>query len=257
MKIGIFITARLGSTRLKRKHLLEVDGHPVLYFLIKRTTVAFQTEINDEKIKIIIVTSDEPENRAFEQFTQDGITVYYGSINNIPLRHFQAAKAYSLDGIVSIDGDDILCSTKGMRAVYDALIRGCAYVKTSNLPFGMNSIGYSKDFLKSSLKGHFDDILETGWGRIFDQSQLKEIHIPFAVYNNALRFTLDYEEDYQFFKTVIETFGDGIVAAQDEEIVNFVTENKLHLKNNGIGQKYWDNFYRVQEKEKRVSNKRD
>ena len=249
MKIGIFITARLGSTRLKRKHLLEVDGHPVLYFLIKRTTVAFQTEINDEKIKIIIVTSDEPENRAFEQFTQDGITVYYGSINNIPLRHFQAAKAYSLDGIVSIDGDDILCSTKGMRAVYDALIQGCAYVKTSNLPFGMNSMGYSKNFLESSLKGHFNDILETGWGRIFDQSQLKEIYLPFAIYNNALRFTLDYEEDYQFFKSIIEAFGDDIFTVQDEEIVRLVTNEKLYLINESISKQYWDNFYRLQEKE--------
>ena len=168
MKTGIFITARLGSTRLEKKHLLTVNNHPILFFLIKRIKEEFREQLISGEIKIIIVTSDEPENREFENFQKDGATVFYGSINNIPLRHLQAATAHSLDSIISVDGDDILCSVKGMRTVYEALMQGAKYAKTSNFPFGMNSSGYSKDFLESSLNGHFGDILETGWGRIFD-----------------------------------------------------------------------------------------
>lgn len=251
MKIGIFITARLGSTRLKRKHLLPVNDHPILFFLIKRIKEEFQEELIDGKVKIIIVTSDERENREFENFVKDGATVFYGSTSNIPLRHLQAAKAHSLNSIISIDGDDILCSVKGMRAVYDALIQDAMYVKTSKLPFGMNSSGYSKDFLESSLKGHFDDILETGWGRVFDQSQLTEIQEPFPAQDNVLRFTLDYDEDYLFFKSVIEAFGDDIFTAQDEEIVSLVMNRKLYLINESISKQYWDNFYKLQEEESR------
>lgn len=249
MKTGIFITARLGSTRLKRKHLLPVSDHSILFFLIKRIKEEFREQLIGGEIKIIIVTSDEPENREFENFQKDGATVFYGSINNIPLRHLQAAKTHSLDSIISIDGDDILCSVKGMRTVYDALIQGAKYAKTSNLPFGMNSSGYSKNFLESSLNGHFDDILETGWGRIFDQSQLTEIQVPFPAHDNALRFTLDYDADYQFFKAVIETFGDDIFTAQDEEIVRLVTNKKLYLINESTSKQYWDNFYKLQEEE--------
>ena len=249
MKTGIFITARLGSTRLEKKHLLTVNNHPILFFLIKRIKEEFQKELIDGKVKIIIVTSDEPENREFENFVKDGATVFYGSTNNIPLRHFQAAKAHSLDSIISIDGDDILCSVKGMRAIYDALMQGAKYSKTSNLPFGMNSSGYSKDFLESSLNGHFDDVLETGWGRIFDQSQLTEIQVPFPAQDNVLRFTLDYDEDYQFFKSVIEAFGDDIFTVQDKDKVSFVMNRKLYLINESISKQYWDNFYKLQEEE--------
>lgn len=249
MKTGIFITARLGSTRLKRKHLLPVSDHPILYFLIKRILGEFQGELLREELKIVIVTSDEPENREFENFLNDGTTVFYGSTSNIPLRHLQAAKAHSLDVIVSIDGDDILCSVKGMRAVYEALMQGFKYAKTSNLPFGMNSSGYSKDFLESSLNGHLDDILETGWGRIFDQGQLTEIQVPFPAQDNVLRFTLDYDEDYQFFKSVIEAFGEDIFSVQDEDIVRLVMNKKLYLINESISKQYWDNFYKLQEEE--------
>lgn len=254
MKTGVFITARLGSTRLKKKHLLTVNNHPILFFLIKRIKEEFREQLISGKIKIIIVTSDELENREFENFQKDGATVFYGSINNIPLRHLQAAKTHSLDSIISIDGDDILCSVKGMRTVYEALMQGAKYAKTSNLPFGMNSSGYSKNFLESSLNDHFDDILETGWGRIFDQNQLAEIHISFPIQNKLLRFTLDYDEDYQFFKSVIERFGENIVTAQDEEIVKFVIDKKLYRITEPIAKKYWENFHRIQEKEKQISN---
>ena len=249
MKTGIFITARLGSTRLNKKHLLPVNGRPILFYLIKRIAREFQSESTGKDLKIIIVTSDEPENREFESFQKDGVAVFYGSKANIPLRHLQASKAISLDSIISIDGDDILCSVKGMRAVYEALIKGVKYVKTSNLPFGMNSVGYSKDFLEMSLSGRFDDILETGWGRIFDQAQLTDIRRPFDIQDSVLRFTLDYDEDYQFFRSVIEGFGEKIFAVQDEEIARFVLNNKLYLVNESISKTYWDNFYKLQNEE--------
>lgn len=34
--VGVFITARLGSTRLNEKHLIEVNGKPFIEWLVKR-----------------------------------------------------------------------------------------------------------------------------------------------------------------------------------------------------------------------------
>jgi hypothetical protein len=114
----------------------------------------------------------------------------------------------------------------------------------------MNSSGYSKDFLESSLRDHFDDILETGWGRIFDESQLANSDIPCSTQDSSLRFTLDYDEDYQFFKSVVEAFGDGIFTAPDESIISFVMKNKVYQINESISKQYWDNFSKLQELEK-------
>ena len=163
MKTGILVTARLGSTRLEKKHLICVNDKPLILYLIERIRWEFKEEINKGDVKIIIATSDEHENRKFEDFSKFGVSVFYGSINNIPLRHSQATAVHELDAVVSVDGDDILCSPKGMREVYRELCKGTKYVKTSNLPFGMNSSGYASSFLEDSIRNHASDTLETGW----------------------------------------------------------------------------------------------
>lgn len=239
---GLFITARLGSTRLKRKHLLEVNGRPILYYLLKRIMLEFRQDLKDQSVKLVIVSSDEEENRRFESFREEGADIFYGSRDNIPLRHLQAAKALGVEKIVSIDGDDILCSVHGMRKVYDALNQGNNYVKTSDLPLGMNSLGYSKKFLEEALRNYSDKTLETGWGRIFDESQMTAIAIPFKNANPLLRFTLDYEEDFRFFKEILIAFGDRIFTATDEEIVDLVENKELYRITASISQQYWENF---------------
>lgn len=255
MKTGILITARLGSTRLKRKHLLSVRSYPILFYLIKRITLEFKPEINNGKIKLIIATSDEPENREFESFSKYGVIVFYGSSNNIPLRHLETATYHDLDNLVSVDGDDIMCSVKGMRCIYDALNKGANYVKTENLPFGMNSCGYKRTFLESSLQNYVKDVLETGWGRIFDSNELTLIQMPFGIHNDLLRFTLDYQEDFTFFKDIIENLGENIFIASDKAIVEIALNRESFKLNEAISREYWDNFYKKMEEEKQNSVK--
>lgn len=249
MKIGILITARLGSTRLERKHLLPVNDKPLLHYLIERIKREFSCDIDGNHLQLIIATSDESENRKFEDFARYGVSIFYGSLNNIPLRHSQAAKFNNLDAIVSVDGDDILCSTKGMREVYNALNQNIQYVKTINLPFGMNSWGYSSSFLASALQNHSGDTLETGWGRIFDEKELTEIKFRSSPQNESLRFTLDYGKDYQFFKALIEKIGNRIVDASDEEVMSVVLKEKIYKFNEKISKQYWENFKKLQKQE--------
>jgi spore coat polysaccharide biosynthesis protein SpsF len=241
MRIGILINARLGSSRLKKKPLLQINGYPVLHYLIKRIINEFDREIRSKNIEVIIASSDEPENREFEMFNSDGVSVFYGSNNNIPLRQLQAANFRSLNAVVSVDGDDILCSVKGMRHVYEFLVQGKSYVKTSGLPFGMNSFGYSVDFLRSSLEGYTNKILETGWGRIFNLNEMWEVKIPFFVEEHQFRFTLDYQLDFEFLKSVIECFGENIFTASDEEVINLVVRHGLQDINKSISDEYWEN----------------
>ena len=243
MKIGIVITARLGSTRLKRKHLLDVGGKPILSYLLARVNQEFKEEVQTNEILPVIATSDEMENREFERFVSYGFRVFYGSTNNIPLRHLQVAKSYNLDSVISVDGDDILCSIRGMRLIYGALTEKLPYVKTCGLPFGMNATGYSRGFLKSSLVNHYQNVLETGWGRIFDKGKLVDINIQLGNYNATLRFTLDYMEDFYFFKSIIDSFGDDIFAASDEEIIDLVIEKQLFKINESIAKRYWSNYH--------------
>jgi spore coat polysaccharide biosynthesis protein SpsF len=248
MKTGILITARLGSTRLKQKHLLKIRGKPIVYYLIERIRREFKEEMAQNKIEVVIATSDEPDNRAFEELSIANLKVFYGSIYNIPLRHLQVVGSYALSHVISVDGDDILCSVSGMRALYDAFLSGEDYVKTAGLPFGMNVMGYSHLFLESSVNAHRNDILETGWGRIFDTSMLKTIAMGLPE-DERLRFTLDYEEDYQFFSRIIELLGDAVYTATDQEILDLVFKDNLLRLNENVCRKYWQNFYKQRDQE--------
>lgn len=242
-KTGILITARLGSTRLPRKHLLKVAGKPVLSYLIERISREFRVEITHGDAEIAIVTSNEEINREFERFRAAGIRLYYGSIKNIPLRHLQAAKAFGLEYLIAIDGDDILSSRRAMRKVYTALNGNHPYVTTINLPLGMNVSGYSVACLEESLCERHDEILETGWGRIFEGADKKNIPMHFSVQDDLLRFTLDYPEDLKLFDAIITGYGGHIYDATDEDIVQYVLSNKLNKITEPIAEKYWDNFY--------------
>jgi spore coat polysaccharide biosynthesis protein SpsF (cytidylyltransferase family) len=255
MKIGILLTARLGSSRLKKKHLLEVSGQPILSYLIQRISAAFCKEIGENKIEVVIVTSDESENRQFESLVSSGLTVFYGSIQNIPLRHLQAAEEYNFDAIISVDGDDILCSVEGMRRVYQALSDGKKFVKTAGLPFGINVSGYSKDFLQSSLHDSKDAILETGWGRIFDEASLAIIDLSLPIQHEHMRFTLDYPEDFSFFQELITRFPGDLERCTDSEVVDFVEKEKLYEITKPAADRYWDNFNSGVELERRDEEK--
>ncbi len=248
MKTGILITARLGSTRLKQKHLLKVREKAIVYYLIERIRREFKAEMVQNKIEVVIATSNEPDNRAFEELAIANLRVFYGSIHNIPLRHLQTVESYDLSHVISVDGDDILCSVAGMRSIYDAFLSGADYVKTGGLPFGMNVMGYSRSFLESSVNTHWDDTLETGWGRIFETSMLETIEMGLTE-DKRLRFTLDYEEDYQFLGRIIDLLGDSVYTATDQEILDLVFKGDLWRLNEKVCREYWQNFYKQRDQE--------
>jgi hypothetical protein len=246
--IGVFITARLGSTRLIEKHLIEVNAKPYIKWLVERFSIAFKDEIEKKEMKIFITTSNKPVNKKFEVvFDKEKVEVFFGSDENIPLRHLECAIENSIDYIISIDGDDILCSTEATKLVIAKLLNGSKMVQTSGLPLGMNITGYSRDFLKKSLLGIENKKLETGWGKIFDKNEIEIIELRKDENVQKIRMTLDYEADADFFKKVISNI-DVINVSDDSLIKNIILNNwdqiNLHLDNI-----YWSNFNKQKQEE--------
>lgn len=246
--IGIFITARLGSTRLTEKHLIEVNGKTLIQYLVERFLIAFEERIRKNELKIFITTSVESVNKKFENFfAPNEATIFYGSDNNIPLRHLECAHQYDIDHIISIDGDDVLCSTEASQLVIDGLLRGSKMVYTTGLPLGMNISGYSKAFLENSLTGIESHKLETGWGRIFDKNEIEIVPLEFPEYITKLRMTLDYEPDAIFFKKVISSI--DVLNVSDNVLINLIIENNWDQLNSHLNDIYWSNFNKQKEEE--------
>lgn len=240
---GILFIARLGSTRLANKHLIEVNHKTFIEWLISRYAFEFKKEIENGEVKLILATSNNAENKQFELILKNlPVSVYFGNEENIPLRQSDCSDKYGLTNIISVDGDDVLCSVNAGRKIYDYLNDGDKTIaKTSGLPFGMNLMGYKADFLKrmvakASVK------METGWGRIFEGEPIHEIIMGNYSGNENLRLTLDYELDAQFFKTVISYCGDNIVSMNDDNLIRIILENQFFEINKSLHDEYWYNF---------------
>lgn len=207
--------------------------------------MAFQSEITAQKVQLVLATSDEPDNKEFEALLNAlPVTVFYGAVNNIPFRLLQCARAYDFQNIISIDGDDVLCSPQAAKQVCEKLHNtdSTRWFKTVGLALGMNVAGYKRSVLETSEKQIGIAKLETGWGRVFDTLECSSIRMGDYESRQDLRFTLDYEEDVRFFKSIIEALGEKIFEYSDEQIINFTLKNGLNNINRDVNNRYWTNF---------------
>jgi len=241
--VGIFIIARLGSTRLQKKHLIEVGGKAFIGWLTDRFLAEFEGEINEGSVKLAIATSVRPENQEFSRlFERTEVSVFQGSDENIPLRLLQCAEYFETENIISIDGDDVLCSATSARLVMDRLTFGKDMAQVTGLPLGMNVWGFKRSFLKKAISESGFKKLETGWGKIFPLDSAEIICLEGVENTSKLRMTLDYELDYIFFKTVIESIGAKIVNLPDQELINLILSNNWSSLNEKLNTEYWVNF---------------
>lgn len=241
MKIGLLITARMGSTRLKDKHLQTIGNHLALDCLLGRVRNEFAAELLSGVSTIWIATGNPDRNQAFNQFA-NGLTVrvFNGDDDNVPLRHLQLARAHELNGILSIDGDDIFCAPEAMRAVYEKLRHGASLAKTTGFPLGMNAWGYTTSTLEHCLEGASATLLETGWGRIFDGVAIEVVDLacPDA---EQVRATLDYPEDLHFFDACARQITDW-TSVSTPDLVRHILKRDLHSLNASVSLQYWENF---------------
>jgi spore coat polysaccharide biosynthesis protein SpsF (cytidylyltransferase family) len=246
--VGVFITARLGSTRLSEKHLIEVNEKPLIQWLVERFSFAFKEKIDKKELKIFITTSTKPENEKFELlFDKKEVEVFFGSDENIPLRHLECAIENSIDYIISIDGDDILSSTEAAKVVISKLMSGSKMVQTIGLPLGMNCSGYTKDFLEESLSSFVSSKLETGWGKIFDKNMIDVIRVFNIQSAEKIRLTLDYQPDAHFFEKIISNI--DVLNISDSSLINSIVSNNWSQINNHLNDVYWANFNKRKEEE--------
>lgn len=241
---GIFVNARSGSKRLLNKHLLEVEGRSVLEFLLLRVLYEFKEEIVENKIKVVLCTTPEGRNiKLWNLGERMNIDLYKGDVDNIPIRHLQCAEHFSIDKIICIDGDDILCCPDSMRSVYNLLLLN-DYVQCTGLPIGMNAWGYSTKTLKrvTSVKGSVK--ASSGWGRLFQKEKVKEYVMGGYRLESDLRFTMDYFEDFKLIKNIITHFIDRIETVSSLEIIKYVEEESLSSINSFRNNEYWDNLNR-------------
>jgi spore coat polysaccharide biosynthesis protein SpsF len=100
MNTVAIVQARMGSTRLPGKALLDIGGEPMLARVMSRTMRA--TTIS----RVVVATTNEPDDDVLcDLCTARGWPYYRGSQEDVLDRYYQAARQYQADAVVRITSD--------------------------------------------------------------------------------------------------------------------------------------------------------
>ena len=115
MTLGAIVLARLDSSRLPGKGLIEVSGRPLLAYTIERLRKVPALE------RIILATSDRNLDDGLAAFAAtSGIECFRGSVDDVAGRVLRCAQAFNLGAIARVNGDSPLID---YNAIADAIRR--------------------------------------------------------------------------------------------------------------------------------------
>ena len=197
----IFISVRNSSTRLPNKAILDLCGKPTIQHLIESMMNSRSAD------KIILCTSDRKEDDVLCNIASGcGIEYFRGSLDDKLVRWRDACKEYGIDFFVNVDGDDLFFDVDLADIVIDQYKNNpCDFIDGHGLyndVYGIKATALNKVCeIKDSDSTEYIRLYFTETG-IFQTRKIKDVPIKYI--KGDIRMTLDYPEDFEFFKKVIE-----------------------------------------------------
>jgi spore coat polysaccharide biosynthesis protein SpsF len=204
MKIAFLITARLKSTRLKRKIVLDLNGKSVVERVIERAKSISGID------NVILCTSTEEEDKVLLDIAEkNGILSFCGSGVDVMDRLMNAALSGGYDAFLSITADNPLFSIATSNLITEWLrTESVDFIYTKGLPIGCGTYGIEIKAMQIAhlMKKEADTEI---WGPFinrpdfFNIGEIKVINSPFS---EEKRITCDFPEDYEMIKKIYNYF---------------------------------------------------
>jgi spore coat polysaccharide biosynthesis protein SpsF len=193
--VTAIIQARINSTRLPGKAMMELAGRPLIYHVFER----IQKTEGVDRVVLATCSGNETLIRLAESM---GINVFVGSENNVLERYFLASEQYGGDYIMRVTGDNPFTDSGYAAETIRMIIEADADIGyVSNLPLG-TGVGMVK---KSALAIAYERSdqphqLEHVTPYIKEHPETFKIEIRKIDFHNPfpnLRLTVDAPEDFE------------------------------------------------------------
>lgn len=209
-RVGI-VQARMASTRLPGKVLLDLVGRPMLDRVVRRATRAASLD------ELVVATTIKPPDDMIAECARAlGIACFRGDETDVLDRYYRAARAHGADMVVRITGDCPLIDPEIIDRVVGALeVNGAADFAANTLE---RTYPQGLDVEVASVAA-----LERAWREASEP--YSRAHVFPYVYENpdrfrlisvrgeedrsSFRWTVDTPEDLVFARAVYDRFGGG------------------------------------------------
>jgi glutamate-1-semialdehyde 2,1-aminomutase len=255
MNIVAIIQARMGSTRLPGKVMMEINKIPLIELLINRLSNSNYLS------QIVLATSDNINNKTLVNHVQSlGYEVFSGDESDVLSRYYFAAKKFDADIIIRITADCPLIDCN----IMDELINGFLSSKANyasnreppSYPDGLDVEVISFDTLEethNNAKEFFDREHVTPF--IINSDSYKKFYLKSPIDYSDERWTVDEPADFIVVQNIFNHFfpvtnfsWKDIIQARLENPKLF-EDNKNIIRNQGSvmgsGQKLWSRAKRI------------
>jgi spore coat polysaccharide biosynthesis protein SpsF len=202
------IQARTGSSRLPNKVMLSICGKPLLLRMAERVQRARLTGT------LVIATSTNSQDDAIEDLcSREGLLCFRGHPTDLLDRHYKAALQFNAGAVAKIPSDCPLIDPQIIDRVYEYFLENdfdfVSNLHPATYPDGNDVEIFSFNALETAWKEGVKDFEREHttpflWERPdrFKIGNVKwEAKLDFSA---SHRFTIDYEEDYIFIRTIFD-----------------------------------------------------
>ncbi len=238
------LQARMSSSRLPGKVMMELNGKPMIYWQVKRILQA--KSVN----RLVVATSIDPTDDVLEDFLKaNSVEVFRGSLNNVLSRFNAVADTYLSDALIRLTGDCPLVMPKLIDEMVEKFYE------------------LDVDYLSNTLEPTFPDgldveILKPIALKMLESYTLevKELeHVTYGVYTrpqifkisnfvnssdkSAERWTVDYREDLDFIRRIFAEFLGSEESFSYQDVCDVLVRHPK-LKTQIIAERRNENLYK-------------
>lgn len=197
----------MGSHRLPRKVLKDIEGQTMLERVIRRTQLAGTID------RIVVATTDKSEDEMVAVAAQNlGVHVTRGSEEDVLDRYRQAAIETGAATIVRISADSPLVDPEVTDMVVDAFLSNDVDYASNKLepsfPVGLDVEAFSRDALERTWRDAKEPYERSHVTVRMYSSPVELRLMPVTTTPNLhhMRWTVDTREDLEFARQVFKVF---------------------------------------------------
>lgn len=220
-KVDAIIQARLGSTRLPRKVLADLNGRPLIEHVVNRVKASRYVD------RVVVATSScSSDDDLVSACLSRDLLVYRGDAENVLARYIGACEEFECGKIIRVCADNPFLDVNLLDKQLDMFTKEndvdyCTYTTFDGLPIILKPLGLfaeavtfsalvrSMSLIKS--KKYFEHVTMF----IYEHPEVFRIEtIPLGREVNAnYRFTVDFQEDLDFCREILSKTDDISLAS--------------------------------------------